>query len=200
MPISSQACRRRLLSASPGASFPIGHRLGGDATTVTARAPRSRLPSEVSGDRHTSPRTLHAYIDEARRRLDDGNHLYLMVAVTVPGQLRVGLERDLRSLVPKGSHRRHFRRDRQVLVRQHLELVAKAAGSGLTGLAAHATIATARHEGRARVRCLAALVGHLSVEGVDELVIESRQRSPDVEDDRTLLRARQDGLIPQDLL
>lgn len=143
--------------------------------------------------------TTHAYIDESRRRTTSG-HLYLMVAVTIPGELRVALERDLRALVPKGSHRLHFRRDRQALIRRHLELIATLADDGVQGLTAHATIATARHEGRARVRCLAALAGHLSALGTDEIVMESRQAHRDVEDDRTLLQARQDGLIHPKLL
>jgi hypothetical protein len=144
--------------------------------------------------------SLHAYVDESRRRSVDGAHRYLMVAVTVPGGVRVALERDLRALVPKGSHRLHFRRDQRALTQKHLLLIAEGASDGVRGLAAHAVIGSARHEGRARVRCLAALATHLSAVGVDEIVIESRQRHRDVEDDRTLLRARQDGAIRRDLL
>lgn len=98
---------------------------------------------------------------------------------------RAQLKRELRALVPKGSHRLHFRHDRQVLNRKHLLLIAEGASAGVHGLAAHAVIASARHEGRARVRCLAALATHLSAVGADEIVIESRQPHRDVEDDRT---------------
>lgn len=144
--------------------------------------------------------TLHAYVDESRRRLADGDHLYLMVAVTVPGKYRVTLERDLRALVPKGSHRLHLRRDRRGLVHAHLDMLAHAHERGVAAYSAVARIQSARHEGRARVRCLAALAGRLNELGLDELVIESRQRHRDVEDDRTLLRARQDGLISPGVL
>lgn len=108
--------------------------------------------------------------------------------------------RDLRALVPKGSHRLHLRRDRRSLVHAHLAVLAQAHERGVAAYSAVARIQSARHEGRARVRCLAALVGHLNGLGVDELVIESRQRHRDVEDDRTLLRARQDGLLSPSVL
>jgi hypothetical protein len=168
---------------------------------VRLRQHRGSSATGVSAVGHTAAMSpLHAYVDESRRRSDDGAHRYLMVAVTVPGGARVALERELRALVPKGSHRLHFRPDRQALNRKHLLLIAEAASAGVHGLAAHAVITSARHEGRARVRCLAALATHLSAAGVDEIVIESRQPHRDVEDDRTLLRARQDGALRPEVL
>jgi hypothetical protein len=146
-----------------------------------------------------SPR--HAYIDESRLRIGDGSqNLYLMVAVVVPGHQILAIQRQLRELLPAGVKRLHWREDRPSLRRKHLRLLADLhAAAELDGFQAHAFLARARREVAGRQRCLAALAGDLAARGVEELVIESRQRHRDRDDDRVLLRARGDGVIPDTL-
>jgi len=144
--------------------------------------------------------SLHAFLDESRRANDYGSHLYLIAAALVPSEHRVRIERRLRQLVPKGSRRLHFRRDRPAITRRHLLVIAQLlAADEINVVAGHAKIATARHERRARVRLLATLAARLVQDGVDELVIESRGHR-DIEDDHTLLDCRRDGAIGADLL
>lgn len=137
----------------------------------------------------------HAFIDESRRAHGDG-FLYLMAAVEVPATELVALARDLRVLLPSGARSLHFRHDRDGLRRRHLELIAERMAAGY--LRAHVAVASiqhARHERRARVRCLSALAAHLADAGVGRMIIESRQEHDNRVDDRVLLDCRRDGLL-----
>lgn len=140
----------------------------------------------------------HAYIDESRLKTGDGSlNLYVMVAVVVDGSQILAIQRRLRELLPAGVKRLHWRDDRPGLRRRHLELLTELhADAGMDGFQARAFLARARREVAGRQRCLAALAGDLAERGVKEVVIESRQRHRDRDDDRVLLQARGDGLIP----
>lgn len=124
-----------------------------------------------------------------------------MAAVIVPAEQGVVLARELRRLLPRGARSLHFRLDRHPLRRHHVEVLAEwATTNNLKAAVAHATIERARHERRARVRCLSALASHLSDRAVDQLVIESRQEHDNRADDRTLLDCRRDGSMAGDVV
>lgn len=146
--------------------------------------------------------TLHAYIDESRLRLtsDDPANLYIMVAVVVSSTDVLDIQHRLRDLLPQGIPRLHWRNDRTALRRKHLGLLAELHHSfGMDSLEAHATLSRAKREEAGRRLCLAALAAHLADQGVRELVIESRQDHQDVRDDRVLLGARDNRVIPREL-
>jgi hypothetical protein len=144
---------------------------------------------------------LHAYLDESRLRVGDGpENLYVMVAVVVAAQARLDVQAELRSLLPAGVRRLHFRDDKPGVRRRHLMLLAAFAEAGrLEAVEAHAIIPSARRERAARERCLSALAGDLAQRGVGELVIESRQDHQDQRDSRTLLTCRSHGVVPHAL-
>jgi hypothetical protein len=140
---------------------------------------------------------LHVYLDESRLRVGDGpENLYVVVAA----QARLDVQAELRSLLPAGVRRLHFRDDKPDVRRRHLTLLAAFAEAGrLEAVEAHALIPSARRERAARERCLSALAGDLAQRGVGELVIESRQDHQDQRDSRTLLTCRSHGVVPHTL-
>jgi hypothetical protein len=131
-----------------------------------------------------------AFVDESVRARS-GRLLYVVAAAAVlQADLDQARDEFRKLLLPRQSylHWNSEKATRRVALLDHVsDLAAMALTYGYYP-------AGARHQERARAACLTALVGDLKVEGISELVIETRSEALDRRDRQTLLDARHAGI------